>query len=425
MHSNERAPRIALIGRLTGPKGALARRLLREVFPRFPRVQFALVGGPVTDDVLRLAGHNVECLGWVANLEKLLESVDLVIGSGRVALEAMHAGVPVLAAGEARYLGFVTVESFPEARRTNFGDCDHGTRHDLGALAGDIGRFLAGYRPPLEHYPGLLGEYAGDRVAAAVNDVYADARIARRLARRSVPILCYHRVVTAPPKDSRVNIYITKDALASHLRQLHRRRMTPITFSDLLSAERLPERPVILSFDDGYRDNYEYLLPLLHDFAARAVIFVLGDRTLTSNRWDAAAGEPEAALMTDSELRRCHASGLVEIGAHGFSHRRLPELPDRELDREFAGSKQVLETIIEAPVRSFAYPYGAFGARERRRVAAAGFSFGVATDRGVPLERDRYAIARRLIFPATGNFGFYKKSSTWYSRYRHLCGRTA
>ncbi|MGH8161927.1 MAG: polysaccharide deacetylase family protein [Gammaproteobacteria bacterium] len=248
----------------------------------------------------------------------------------------------------------------------------------------------------------------------------------RRLGGRPLPILCYHRVLPNPPAGSRLRIYITRAALDRQLRQLARRRMTTISFADLLAARPLPKRPVILTFDDGYRDNYEHLLPLLEKHDARATVFALGDRSLATNRWDCEPGEPEAAaLMSDEELAACAASGHIEIGSHGLAHRHLKQLDDAELVHELAASKAALEAVTGTPVVSFAYPWGEYGPRERDAVARAGYAFGIATDRGQPILTDRYAAARRIMFPSTGAFGFYKKTSAWYPHYRHLLGRPA
>ena len=264
----------------------------------------------------------------------------------------------------------------------------------------------------------------GVRIAAAVEQSYLDARIERRIGKRSLPILCYHRVVPETPGDPGPNIHVTTDVMADHLRQLRRRGMQTITFADLLDDRPLPERPVILTFDDGYRDNHEYLLPLLEQFDARAVIFALGDRSLATNAWDAGYGGPVQALMSDDELRACHASGRIEIGSHGLSHAHLPQIDPQDLEREVRESKTRLESLLGAPVRSFAYPYGEWGPREREAVEAAGYAFGIATDKGLPLAHDRYAVARRIVFPNTQGFGFYKKSSGWYPAYRRLMGRS-
>lgn len=239
----------------------------------------------------------------------------------------------------------------------------------------------------------------------------------------ALPVLCYHRVVPAAPAGPGPAIHVTRETLARHLTQLRRRRMNTITFSDLLRPAPLPPRPVILTFDDGYRDNHDCLLPLLERFDARAVIFALGDRDLRSNAWDRHLGGADVPLMTDAELRACHASGRIEIGSHGLTHVRLSKLGDEALARELAESRSALEAVIGAPVRSFAYPYGEWGERERAAVERAGYAFGIATARGDSLDRDRYAIARRVVFPGTTAFGFYKKSSRWYPRYRRLLGR--
>ncbi len=419
-------PVVAWIGRLTGPKGALARRLIREVFPGFTGIRFVIVGGPLDDELPGTAAGNISFTGWISDIARFITGLDLVIGSGRVALEAMRAGVPVLAVGEARHIGFIDPETFPAARHTNFGDCDASTAPDVRAVASDLARFAAGFRPDTSRYGELLREYSWDRVAPDVQDVYREAVLERRLAAiHGVPILCYHRVVPEPPKGTRVNIYVTRETLETQLKTLARRGFTTMMFSDLLDAAPLPDRPVILTFDDGYRDNHEHLLPLLDAYRARAVIFALGNRRLLTNAWDRSAGEPEAPLMSNAELRSCAASGLVEIGAHGLNHRLLPNLSDADLDEELEGGKAALEDIIGKPVRAFAYPYGAWGERERKRVEATGFSFGVATDRGMPLAVDRFAAARRLIFPNTDRFGFWKKTSKWYPRYRRVLGRPA
>jgi len=240
----------------------------------------------------------------------------------------------------------------------------------------------------------------------------------------NLPILCYHRVVPEPPAEPGPNIYVTTDTLTRHLRQLQRRGMQTITFADLLDGHPLPRRPIILTFDDGYRDNHEHLLPLLEQFDARAVIFALGDRGLATNAWDTAHGSPVQPLMNDTELRACHDSGRVEIGSHGLTHAHLTQIDPQELEREIRASKTRLEDLLGAPVRSFAYPYGEWEPRERAAVESAGYAFGIATDKGLPLAHDRYAAARRIVFPDTRGFGFYKKSSHWYPAYRRMLGRT-
>lgn len=415
---------VVVAGRLTGPKGELVKQLIELVFPKFPDLDFTVAGGPVSESLRSIARANLHFIGWVENLPELLSHANLVIGSGRVALEAMSVGVPVMAIGEAGYIGFVTNENFREARRTNFGDCDAGADFDFEAVASDLWRFQNGYRPEVESYPELLEDYSQAGVAKRVEKVYEDAFLEQRIASRTIPILCYHRVLPTAPIDSKVNIYVTVNRFIEHLKSLRRRGFTTITFSDLLDAAPLPKRPIILTFDDGYRDNFRHLLPILIQENAKAVVFALGNRDLTTNRWDADLGEPQSQLMSDHELLACYRSGHVEIGAHGLSHAHLTAIPKASMVEEVQASKLGLEALLGGPVHAFAYPYGEWNESVREAVVQAGYAFGVATDRGRDFAVDRFAASRRLIFPKTDAFGFWKKSSSWYTSYRRLINRT-
>src|SRR5208282_3789217 len=109
-------------------------------------------------------------------------------------------------------------------------------------------------------------------------------------------VLMYHRVTEGPVQGSKYNVFITKDNLRKHLDSLHARGFETVTFGDFLNR-KLPKKPIVLTFDDGYEDSYRNLLPLLREHKMKAVVYVLGDRKHKTNFWDAAQGEPEAALL--------------------------------------------------------------------------------------------------------------------------------
>ena len=233
----------------------------------------------------------------------------------------------------------------------------------------------------------------------------------------------YHRVVDAAPAGSKYNLHITQGNLEKQLRFLKARGFETIGFEDLLTR-RIPPKPVILTFDDGYGDNYRYLLPLLRKYTMKAVLFILGDRKHRNNFWDTPQGEPEAALLKPAQIKEMLQSGLVEFGAHSMNHVNLTTVDPRKAEREVGDSKKALEHFLQKPVVSFAYPYGAVNEETKKITARSGYTFGIAVDTGPDrFGEDLMEIQRVSIFPHSSGFDFWKKTSGYYLRYRKWMGR--
>ncbi len=434
--------RIAFIGRFNGGKGERAAALLQQVFPpllaEFPALRLALIGGEleqlpaagkaVLAQLQAQFGERVEVVGFTDDVAGWLARTALTIGAGRVAIEALGAGRPVLALGEASYAGLVTEQNFAAAAASNFGDISArvaSSEVDFGALLADARAFLA--QP--QAVPGALQQrvrqhYNLARVAAEVLAVYQGARM-RKAAPDFLPVLMYHKIPDAPPA-SKHQIYVTKDNFEKHLAYFKSRGLTPITFAGYLQfarAERplseFPARPIVLTFDDGYLDNYTNLLPLMRQYGYRGVLYLLGDFDVRYNQWDLAAdpAEPRAEIMDEAQKRDFVAAGW-EIGAHTLSHPRLTTLPLPAAVEEIQRSKTQLETVLQTEVVSFAYPYGDLNEAVKAAVRAAGFAFGVATDTGgLHLEDDRMQVFRINMFPHETTASLFKKTSTWYRKY--------
>jgi peptidoglycan/xylan/chitin deacetylase (PgdA/CDA1 family) len=419
------ATNIAWIGRLTGPKGEIAYRIITEVAPLFPQQHFTIVGGPVTERYQKATGSNVTLTGFVDDVKKIFSANELIIGAGRVPVEAMRHGLPVIAVGENRYIGPIDANTISDAKATNFGDCDQLQPWQTQQLVDDLRALVTGERMlPVAEYETYVADYRLDVVYPKVMNVYRQALMDNWLqCFKEIPVLTYHRVLREKPEGSKFNIYVTVAELEWQIQSLKQRGVDFITFKDIADGVRV-KKPVILTFDDGYEDNYQNLLPLLQKHNAKAVIYALGDRTIKNNYWDIAKGEPEARLMSDEYLLACHASGLIEIGAHGLTHRRLSQLNGDEAQHEISESKSALEKLLGSEVVSFAYPYGDYGVRETELVRQVGYLFGVATVTGpVKMADDLMRVRRITMFPNAKMAGFRKKTSGWYLRYCKLKGK--
>lgn len=435
--------RLAFIGRFNGPKGERAAALIQHIFPpllrEFAQLRVTLIGGELEQlpeagkaalaQLKAQFGERVEVVGFTDDVVSWLRRTDLVIGAGRVAMEALGEGRAVLALGEALYAGPVTPESYPAAAASNFGDILPQLRpaapFDPAPVLADARAFLA---QPHRVAPALRARVRADydlaRVAQRVLGVYESARMALAVP-EFIPVLMYHKIPDQPPA-TRHQIFVTKENFARHLAYFKSRGLSPITFldyQDFASGRRklaeFPRRPIMLTFDDGYLDNYTNLLPLMQQYGYRGVLYLLGDFEVRYNQWDLAEdpSEPRAELMSEAQKQAFVAAGW-EIGAHTLTHPRLANLPAAEAAHEMAASKAELERRLGIEVLSFAYPYGNLSAETKRLAAEAGFTYAVATDSGgLHLEDDRMQIFRINMFPHESAGSLFKKTSSWYRRY--------
>lgn len=435
--------RLAFIGRFNGPKGERAAVLLQHVFPpllrEFAQLRVTLIGGELEQlpeagktalaQLQSQYGERMEVIGFTDDVVGWLRKTDLVIGAGRVAMEALGEGRAALALGEALYAGPVTLASYPAAAASNFGDIlpqfQPAASFDPAPVLADARAFLA---QPHRVAPALAQQVRADydlaRVAARVLGVYESARMALAVP-GFIPVLMYHKIPDQPPA-TKHQIFVTKENFAKHLAYFKSRALTPITFQDyqdFASGRRplaeFPRRPLILTFDDGYTDNYTNLLPLMQQYGYRGVLYLLGDFEVRHNQWDLAVDptEPRADLMSEAQKQAFVAAGW-EIGAHTLTHPHLASLPAAEAAHEMAHSKAELERRLGINILSFAYPYGDLSAETKALAQQAGFTYAVATDSGgMHLEDDRMQIFRINMFPHESAGSLFKKTSPWYRRY--------
>lgn len=144
----------------------------------------------------------------------------------------------------------------------------------------------------------------------------------------------------------------------------------------------------VLTFDDGYVDNYEVLFPILKETGAKATLFV-------TNR---GATRPRE-FLTMKQLREMDASGLVEIGGHTAEHTVLTELgDDEEKQAAIESNKAWLERTLGHPIESFAYPCGGEDDSIVALVKAAGYKRAAAMEKHLrPFDTDRFRIHRQIV----------------------------
>jgi peptidoglycan/xylan/chitin deacetylase (PgdA/CDA1 family) len=203
---------------------------------------------------------------------------------------------------------------------------------------------------------------------------------------------------------------VSRERFLGQLELLRSEGWTTHRVSDLVAGNPLPPRAAVITFDDGYADNYGAFEALAERGMTATWYMVTADVGRESRWKDQPPGR--RAMLAAGQLRAMAEAGM-EIGAHTRHHARLPEVDDATLADEVGGSRAELEGQLGRAVDSFAYPYGLYDDRVAEAVRHAGYSVACTTRTGWgmvggdPMQVRRVAVfntdsvssfARKLVF---------------------------
>jgi peptidoglycan/xylan/chitin deacetylase (PgdA/CDA1 family) len=203
-----------------------------------------------------------------------------------------------------------------------------------------------------------------------------------------VPVLMYHEIADATATSS--PLAVAPDVFADQLAYLHDAGFHTLTAGELAAfltdgVGQLPERPVVLTFDDGYGDFYTEALPLMKQRGYTGTLF-------QTTGWVGKEGEAKR-MLNWRELAELNDAG-VEIGAHTVRHPQLDQLPEKELRDELYISKSVLEDKLGFAVPGLAYPFGYSNRKVRAVARELGYTYAYAVDNALTT-----SAAQKFTFP--------------------------
>jgi len=212
-------------------------------------------------------------------------------------------------------------------------------------------------------------------------------------------ILMYHYLGQAPdPSGPHRSLWVPPDEFRWQLGFLRRagfRAVGPQGALESLSSPG-PDRRVWITFDDGFRDNFETGLPLLREAGMTATFFLVADWTL--------GGDPRC--MDPGMVRELVAEGMT-IGSHTVTHPELTGIPPDQARKEIVDSRKRLEDAFGVAVESFAYPRGKHDAATMEMVREAGYGLAASTLRGNRNgPGDRWRLKRVMVQPGRTGWRF-------------------
>ena len=205
----------------------------------------------------------------------------------------------------------------------------------------------------------------------------------------NVPVLMYHAVGDEIWGYS--DLFVSEAGMEEQLQYLQENGYEPIWFSDLAHIEDY-EKPVILTFDDGYDDNYTVLYPLLEKYQTKATIFVIGNAMGSTHK------------MTQEQVYEMAASGLVSIQSHTYTHGNLSAMDEAALRQEMERSNAALAAATGQIPYVLCYPEGKYSYLTMD-VAKDYYTFALRMDGWTyqtgmdPYQVPRSFVSRRITLP--------------------------
>jgi peptidoglycan/xylan/chitin deacetylase (PgdA/CDA1 family) len=217
---------------------------------------------------------------------------------------------------------------------------------------------------------------------------------------RPVPILMYH--VIAPPIANAPfpELYVPKAEFSAEMHWLARNGYRAVTLKRVYDYWRtgrpLPPKPIVLSFDDGYRSHYTTALPVLRAVHWPAVL----NLELRNQRHSWGLSPPHVRALV---------SAGWELDSHTINHPDLTTLDPAALRREVADSRRLLRSRFHVPVEFFCYPAGRYDGAVIAAVQAAGYLGATSTRYGLARPSDLWTLARVRVNGGDGATGLAAK----------------
>lgn len=409
----EKVPCLAVIGRFSTQKNhRIFLSSLLPVIRKFPDLQVLFVGeGELENEIREYAdelklGKTVRFMGQRRDIATILRALDALVvpslweGLPNVMLEAMAVGTPVIATrvggipdvltdGQTGLLTEPDAESLSSAMLRgleNPGDMNSYARASLDLIREryDIrqtaGRYTGFYRSLIRQRNFDRG--SRDRARRLVTRLMTHKASVPK-EKSSLRVLMYHRVVDEDGTDI---LCVSSFRFAEQMRWLKEKGYCPLSLDHAmknLTSATLPEKSVLITFDDGYRDNYENAYPILLRERFPATVFpvtsfVRGDRV--HPRYE--KRRKEIFYLTKDQIREMSQNN-IQFGGHTQNHFLMTSQSEADIKSDLHSSLQELSDWTNQPIQYFAYPNGDYHPRHFSLLEEAGIRAAFTTEPGI------------------------------------------
>ncbi len=211
----------------------------------------------------------------------------------------------------------------------------------------------------------------------------------------------YH-VIAAPPSSAQLQeLFVDPKIFDQQMEALRKQGYAGVSLNQVYDAwfagGKLPEKPVVVSFDDGYRSQYVYARPELRKLGWPGVLSAISGRI----------GQPNAELS--NQMVQTMINDGWELDSHTINHVDVSQASGAQLTSEVAGSRKMLQQRFHQPVNFFCYPSGRYDDQAIQAVRDAGYLGATTTDEGLASKNEMYTLKRVRVDGSDGVSGLLRK----------------
>ncbi len=226
---------------------------------------------------------------------------------------------------------------------------------------------------------------------------------------KRVPILMYHSIADVPSHRNSV----PPDVFKHQMELLWRAGYKTVSVIQLIDTINrgfdLPDKPVVITFDDGYEDNFIHAMPIMSSYDFHGTVFPISNWVGLTNDFEDKPNNPKCTMMNWDQLKMWLADGM-ELGSHTCSHADLTRIGLSELEDELYISRETFQKYLGFSPETLCYPYGRHNRLVRRTAAEAGYRGALAIFDGVKFSgMNPYALPRIQITAKDTGLGFLRK----------------
>lgn len=219
---------------------------------------------------------------------------------------------------------------------------------------------------------------------------------------KKVRVLMYHSISEHVGKEKHNKWRVKAQDFDKQMKWFYDNNWNSFTISELTKLNNIPKKSFVVTFDDGFEDNYINAFPILQKFNFKATIYLVPNQK--TNHWEKENTSVISNLLNEKQIFEMQNSGLIEFGSHTLSHVNLSKIDDEKLFYELKESKIEVENLTKRECNAFAYPYGKFDDKIVHAVKKNGYKNATVVKRGLFKQSDDVFTIKRIGILGTESF---------------------